>query len=165
MSKIKLTAGRISSFQCPSGKPQAFLWCNEVHGLGVRATPNSQRKRYIFQSKVKNQSMRVTIGDVSMWSIPEAQAEARRLQILIDQGYDPREVKAQNEATREAELAAQKLKEKRESITLGTAWIEYIEERKLLWSDRHYKDYITLMHSGSEALRRGNGLTVPGELA
>lgn len=100
-----------------------------------------------------------------MWSIPEAQAEARRLQILIDQGYDPREVKAQNEATREAELAAQKLKEKRESITLGTAWIEYIEERKLLWSDRHYKDYITLMHSGSEALRRGNGLTVPGELA
>ena len=76
MAKIKLTAGRVASFQCVEGKTQSFLWCSEVPGLGVRATAGSQDKRYIFQSKVKGQSMRVTIGKISVWSIPEAQMEA-----------------------------------------------------------------------------------------
>lgn len=102
MAKVKLTAGRVADFQCDEGKPQSFLWCAEVPGLGVRATPGSTAKRYIFQAKVKGQSMRVTIGKVSAWSISEAQAEARRLQILIDQGNDPRQVKADDEASKEA---------------------------------------------------------------
>ncbi|AKH38225.1 MULTISPECIES: tyrosine-type recombinase/integrase [Nitrosomonas] len=165
MSKIKLTAGRIASFQCPIDKPQAFLWCNEVYGLGVRATPNSERKRYIFQSKVKGQTMRVTIGDVCMWSIPEAQAEARRLQILIDQGHDPRELKAQEEAAKQAEAKAIKLKERRESITVQTVWDEYIEARRPFWSELHYRDHTKVMHPGGKARSRSSELTVPGSLA
>ena len=165
MSKIKLTAGRIENFNCPDTKAQAFIWCSEVHGLGVRATPNSERKRYIFQAKVKGKSMRVTIGDVSAWSINEAQAEARRLQILIDQGHDPRQVKAKKKVAMEAEAVAVKLKEKRESITLNTAWNEYIEARKPLWSARHYHDHVKVMHAGGVSRRRSSELTVPGTLA
>jgi len=89
MAKVKLTAGRIANFQCDEGKAQTFLWCDEVPGLAVRATQGSTRKRYIFESKVKQQTMRITIGDVSVWNITAAQSEARRLQVLIDNGNDP----------------------------------------------------------------------------
>jgi hypothetical protein len=125
MPKVKLTAGRIAGFKCDESKAQAFLWCSEVPGLGVRVTPNSTVKGYIFQSKVAGKSMRVTIGNVNVWSIPEAQAEARRLQILIDNGNDPREVKADKDAAKkaaklakEAEAAALILQEARESVTV-----------------------------------------------
>lgn len=46
--------------------------------------------------------MRVTIGDVSVWSIAAAQAEARCLQILIDSDNAPRQVKADKAAAKEA---------------------------------------------------------------
>ena len=108
MAKVNLTAGRIESFQCPAGKAQAFLWCEVVQGLAVRATPGSSRKRYIFESKVKGQSMRLTIGEVSVWSIAAAQKEARRLQTLIDDGNDPRQVVADKKA---ADAAAKLAKE------------------------------------------------------
>jgi len=86
--KVKLTAGRITDFLCPKGKTRAYLWCGEVKGLGVIATA-AGAKSYIFQAKVKGQSMRLTIGDVGVWSIAKAEAEARRLQTLIDQGDAP----------------------------------------------------------------------------
>jgi hypothetical protein len=172
MAKVKLTAGRVASFQCVEGKAQSFLWCSEVPGLGVRATAGSQDKRYIFQSKVKGQSMRVTIGKISVWSIPEAQMEARRLQILIDQGNDPRQVKVDEEAAKvaanlahEARLAARAMQEACEAITLGTAWPEYVAERKPLWSDLHLRDHMRVMQLGGEKRSRSQKLTEPGTLA
>ena len=63
--KIKFTAGRIADFKCADGKQQAFIWSAEDKGLGVRVTVNGA-KSYIFQSKVNGQSIRVTIGDVSV---------------------------------------------------------------------------------------------------
>lgn len=172
MAKVKLTAGRIASFKCDESKAQAFLWCAEVPGLGVRATANSTVKRYIFQAKVKGQSMRVTIGKVSAWSIELAQAEARRLQVLIDNGDDPRQVKSDKEAAkneaklaREAEAAARLMQEARESVTVGAAWAEYIATRKPYWSDSHYHDHEQVMHPGGAVRSRSTELTVPGALA
>lgn len=172
MAKVKLTAGRIAAFQCDEGKTQSFLWCAEVPGLGIRATAGSNDKRYIFQSKVKGQSMRITIGKISVWSIPEAQVEARRLQMLIDQGNDPRQVKADEEAAKvaanlaqEAMVVAQAQKVAREAITLGIAWPEYVAERKALWSDLHYRDHIRVMQLGGEQRTRSKKLTEPGTLA
>lgn len=63
--------------------------------------------------------MRITIGEVKAWSIERAQAEARRLKVLIDQGNDPREVRADQEAAKEAKAAALKLQKVRASVTLG----------------------------------------------
>lgn len=166
MSKVKLTAGRIEKFQCEEGKSQSFLWCIEVSGLGVRATAGSKEKRYIFQSKVKKRSMRVTIGKVSAWSIPEAQMEARRLQISIDQGDDPRLVKENEETAKEERILALKEQETRESITLGGAWAEYVAERKPHWSRLHLHDHIRAMQAGGEKRTRSNKpFTEPGILA
>ena len=161
MAKVKLTAGRIAAFKCDESKAQAFLWCVEVPGLGIRVTPNSAAKGYIFQSKVNGQSMRVTIGKVSMWSIPEAQAEARRLQIMIDSGNDPREVKSDKaaakvaaKAAKEAEAAALVIQETREAVTVGMAWAEYMAARKPKWSESHYHDHEKDIHPGGAVRSR-----------
>lgn len=172
MAKVKLTAGRIEKFKCEEGKAQAFLWCIDVPGLGVRATAGSSAKRYIFQAKVKGQTMRLTLGNVSAWSISEAQEEARKLQVQIDQGHDPRQVKADAEAVKEAakqakeaEAAELALNEAREAITVRMAWDEYIAARKSKWSESHYRDHLQVMHQGGEARSRSKELTVPGALA
>lgn len=172
VNKVKLTFDRIKSFKCEEGKAQAFLWCIEVPGLGVRATPNTTAKRYIFQSKVKGQTVRLTIGKVSVWTIPDAQVEARRLQTMIDNGNDPREVKADTEAAKEAaklakeaEAAALVIQEAREAVTIGMAWEEYLKARKPYWGERHYADHLDAMQIGGEPRKRSHKLTEPGTLA
>lgn len=169
-AKVKLTAGRIADFKSDAGKAQSFLWCADVKGLAVRATAKGA-KSYIFQSKVKGQSMRVTIGDVSVWSIAAAQAEARRLQILIDNDNDPRQVKADKAAAqaaamlaKEAEAAALVLQQARESVTVGAVWLEYIEARKAKWSEHHLLKHERAMQKAGQAQKRGKDLTVSGEL-
>lgn len=172
MAKVKLTAGRIEDFRCEEGKAQSFLWCDQVPGLAVRATPSTKAKRYIFQAKVLSQTMRVTIGKVDAWSIEAAQVEARRLQILIDQGNDPRQVKADKEAAKireklakEAHAAALVMQEAREAATVGTAWPEYIAARKPFWSALHLRDHEKAMHTGGEKRSRSPKQTEPGSLA
>lgn len=173
MAKTKLTSGRIADFKCPTNKAQAFLWCAEVPGLAVRATPGSNRKRYVFESKVKGRTMRLTIGDVSVWSIANAQVEARRLQTQIDQGKDPRQIKADIEAAQvAAKLAKEKeassliAKEARESVTVAEAWQAYVAERsasmkdgKPEWGDRHRTCHEYLTQPGgvkqTSGLRKG----------
>jgi integrase len=162
--KVKLTAGRIADFQCPKDKDQVFLWCSDPAGLAIRATINSA-KSYIFQVKIKGKSARITIGDVKAWSIEGAKTEARRLQVLIDQGYDPRQVKAEKEAAREAHTTSLKSQQARESVTLFMAWNEYIEDRKPLWSERHYRDHVRSMHLGGAKRQRSSKKTIPGTLA
>jgi integrase len=162
MAKIKLTAGRIERFHCPQDKEQSFLWCDETPGLGVRATAGSDRKRYIFQAKVNGKSMRLTIGDVSAWSIAKAQAEARRLQVLIDQGNDPRQVEAEKKATAEAKSAALRLEQAIQSLTVAEAWKSYIAERsaaikdgKPEWGERHKAHLAYFVQAGGNKRTRG----------
>jgi integrase len=116
--------------------------------------------------------MRVTIGKVSMWSIEQAQTEARRLQVMIDNGNDPREVKADKQIAKdaakrakEAEAAALAMKEARESVTVAMAWAEYIAARKPKWSESHYHDHEKDMHPGGAVRSRSMELTKPGTLA
>ena len=189
MAKVKLTANRIADFQCADGRMQDFLWCADVAGLAVRATAGSSVKRYIFQAKIKRASangsinkvasMRVTIGKVSIWSIEDAKSEARRLQVEIDKGYDPRQQEKDKQTAESTRLKAEKtaideiaLKEKLESVKFGQAWLEYIAERKVAkegkensWSERHYNDHIKLTHLGGIKRKRSDKLTEPAALA
>ncbi len=165
MAKIRFTVGRVTGFKCPDDAAQAFLWCDEVPGLAVRATPGSTRNRYIFQSKVNKQTRRITIGDVSVWSIAEAKIEARRLQTIIDQGNDPREVKADQDAAKITTIAAKKAREAREIVTVRQAWEEYVTARKPLWSELHIRDHEKVMQPGGDPRKRSKKLTEPGLLA
>jgi integrase len=184
MAKVKFTAGRVESFQCELGKSQSFLWDTDAPGLGLRATvtfppdakDRSRGKSYIFQSKLNGQAIRITIGGPKTWSIDDARAEARRLKVIIDNGQDPRQVKADalaaEQAAREtkaAETAACALQAKRETVTLGMAWPVYIDARRNAghkkWSQWHIRDHENVVRRGGEQKKRGKGVTKPGPLA
>lgn len=126
MPREKLTAARIRDFTCPPGKAQAFMWDSESPGLALRATPgstnrdDSKGKAYIFQGKLNGKDLRVTIGDVRVWPLDDvvdkqtkavtqrgARTEARRLQTLIDQRIDPRELVREQEAAKKAAKEAE----------------------------------------------------------
>jgi integrase len=172
MAKVNLTAGRVTEFQCAEGKVQDFLWCAKVAGLAVRATAGSNANRYIFQTKVKGKTMRVTIGKVSVWTIDKAQDEARRLQVEIDKGNDPRQQAADKEAAEitkklvaEADATAKLVKEKHETLTLGMVWSLYIESRRKRWSEWHIRDHENIARIGGVNKIRGKGLTEDAPLA
>lgn len=159
MARVKLTSGRIATLTLPDGVDQAFLWDAEVAQLAVRVTVGA--KSYIFQSRMHGRSLRVTIGDTADWGIDAARKEARSLQMLIDQGIDPRDQKAQ-----QREKAEEKRRElTRCKVTVAEAWQAYIAVRKHKWSDRHLADHETSADAGGRKVLRGKGLTSPGTLA
>lgn len=155
MARVKLTAGRIRDFSCPDDKAQAFLWDTDAPGLAVRATP-SGTKAFIYQGKLNGKDLRITIGDVRAWSIESpapnqfgAREEARRLQMLIDRGIDPRQDKA--EQLTKVEEARQEAK--RQDVTMGEAWEAYIEARRPKWSARHYADHRYVVGSAESLIK------------
>ena len=171
MAKIKFTAGRVDGFQCEGGKSQSFLWDAAAPGLGLRTTANGA-KSYMFQAKLNGNAIRVTIGAPGTWTIQEAQAEARRLKVIIDNGQDPRQVRAdglaEEQAARDAgqaEAAATQAQQVRELVTLGDVWPEYMAERAPHWSERTMFDHVWMIHTGGEKRTRSKKETIPGPLA
>jgi integrase len=158
MAKVSFTAGRVSAFKCPPDKRQAFLWDTNAPGLGLRATP-SGRPAYVFQAVYGGKDVRVTIGNPDAWSIPEAQAKARELQRVIDEGRDPRRVRAEQVAADSARRSSEKTR----TVTVGEAWAVYVSDRKSAWGDRHYADHQRLAKEGGEVARSGKKLGPGGE--
>ncbi|RTZ47486.1 DUF4102 domain-containing protein [Candidimonas sp. SYP-B2681] len=175
MARIRLTAARVENFKCSPGKKQEFIWDNEAPGLGVRATAGS--KSYIFQGKLNGSLVRITVGDVGTWSLdevrdrtskdllePGARQEARRLRAILDQGRDPREVKAETTA---ADVAKRKRNVQRQTPTL-TIWSDYCEARstsriwegiafKKIWGDRHTAEHDDVSRVGGQLIVSGRG--------
>ena len=163
MAKIAFTAGRVSGFKCPPEKKQAFLWDATAPGLGLRATP-AGKPAYVFQSVYQGKDLRITIGSPAAWSIPDAQAKARELQRLIDEGKDPRDLKREAlaaHAEKQAAAAAQ-------ALTVGEVWPLYLEngkpKRRDAWKPRYRADLEAMAAPGGEKKKRGQGTTRPGPL-
>jgi integrase len=169
MAKIAFTAGRISGFKCPPDKKQAFMWDVTAPGLGLRATP-AGKPAYVFQSKYQGKDIRLTIGSPAAWSIPDAQAKARELQRLIDEGKDPRDLKREAIAAVEAKRLQEQEQEQADkvaAVTVGEAWAAYVAERTPHWGDLHRKDHERLTRAGGETSKRGTrgrGVTIAGPL-
>lgn len=159
--RVKFTAGRVSSFVCPAGKAQAFMWDAEIAGLGLKASPGGSKK-YILESRLQSgRNIRITIGDLSTWSIDAARSEARRLQTLIDKGIDPRTEKKDRLAAAEEE----RVSELRKDATVSDAWQVYVDARKRNWSIRHAADHERIANLGGQPRKRGKGTIEPGPLA
>jgi integrase len=163
MAKIVFTAGRVAGFKCPADKKQAFLWDATAKGLGLRATP-AGKPSYVFQGLFQGKDIRITIGQPGAWSIPQAQEKARAMQRTIDEGRDPREVKAEkiaiDVAKREAAVA--------HSLTVGDIWPRYLEEgkpkRKDAFKQRYLADLTAMSGAGGVEKKRGKGLTRQGPI-
>jgi integrase len=130
------TAGRVAAFTCPPNKQQAIYWDGKQHGLGLRLTATGARA-YIFESRLKGRTVRVTIGSPDAWPLESdevldretgevrkregARQRAAALMVLIDQGINPaeqrrerEEAKARAKAEREADDAAKAQREAEE---------------------------------------------------
>jgi integrase len=115
---------------------------------------------YVFQSLFEGRTLRLTIGSPDAWTIPDAQARARELQRQIDEGRDPREVKA---AITAADVASRE-DAKRQTVTVGEAWAAYLLERRPHWGERHYLDHVAKAAPGGVPGKRSKSLQ-PGILA
>ncbi len=167
MERIRLTPERLRRFTCPNDKAQAFLTDTEAPGLKVRATPTGA-KSFVFEGKLRRQTIRITIGDARAWPLesddpeqPGARAEARRLQSLIDQNIDPRLHRL--EKIKAAEQKAEDTR--RRDVTLAEVWKEYIEDRRDSWGERYLLDHKRYAGLGGEKKKRGEGKTKPGVMA
>lgn len=147
--RVRLTAGRVKEFQCPADKPQVFLWDSDAPGFALRATMGA--KAYIFQGRLAGKSIRITIGDINAWGIDDARQEARRLQLRIDQGRDPRVMKAEATAA-DAAKAAQAVLSSEPALV---AWKVYLSAREGKWSPRTLLDHQRLSTAGGKAKTRG----------
>jgi len=166
MAKVAFTAGRVNGFKCLPDKAQAFLWDLTTQGLGLRVTPKG-KPAYVFQAVHQGKDIRITIGSPDVWTIPLAQEKARELQRLIDEGKDPRSLKADAIASTQAKAAADTAQTKQEAtqaLTVGEAWQQYIVDRKPHWGALHLADHIRLSAAGGVQRKRGEGLTGPGPL-
>lgn len=163
MARVAFTAGRVRSFTCPGDKSQAFMWDSAAPGLGLRVTP-AGKPAFIFQSAFQGKTIRITIGSPAAWSIHEAQAKSRELQRQIDEGRDPREVKAEKTATD----VAKRDSEKRLALAVGDVWPIYLAEgkpkRRDSWKTGYREDLELMSAPGGVAKKRGKGLTRPGPI-
>ena len=166
MAKVAFTAGRVNGFKCPPDKAQAFLWDLTAKGLGLRATP-AGKPSYVFQAVFQGKDIRVTIGSPDAWTIPLAQEKARELQRLIDEGKDPRSLKAAALAQVQAK-AEQVAAETAQAVTVGDIWPRYLAEghpkRKDAWKPGYRVSLDVMAAPGGVPKKRGQGLTRPGPI-
>jgi len=163
VSRVRLTAGRVTAFTCQGGKAQAFLWDTDTPTLAVRATPTG-RKTYIFESRLNGGTIRMTIGSTKDWPIEQARLKAQNHKILVDSGVDPREEVRNREQAAKAKAQESKIA----ALTVADVWAIYVEERKPHWGKLHYRDHIDKAKTGGlPSGKRGDtgGLTKPGPLA
>jgi integrase len=179
MAKERLTAPKVAGFTCPADRAQAFLWDSTAPGLALRATP-AGKPAYIFQSRFRGKTLRVTIGSPDVWPLESCdmvdpagkpvrrmgvREKARELQAMIDAGRDPREVKAETIAADVAKRTA----EVADVVTVADVWPRYMTEgkpkRKAAWKPRYVADLKKAALPGGEPKKRGKGKTKPGHLA
>lgn len=159
INNVNFTRGRVDRFACPTDKSEAFLWDAKTPGLGIRARKGGSRQ-YVFQARLHGRNLRMSIGPTDSWGIDDAQAEARRLRVLVDSGIHPRE-----EQQAHAERAeAQRHEKVRAAVTLSDVWPEYVAAREANWSESHRADHYKMMQAPGQARRRSNQLTKAGPL-
>ena len=169
-NRVRLTAGRVDAFTCPTGKGQAFLWDTDTPTLALRTTPTG-RKTYIFETRLNGATIRISIGTLADWPIEKARIKAQGLKMLVDGGTDPREVERDRlaAAVKKKTVTAAKMEaDKVAAITVGEVWATYIQERRPFWGVLHLRDHIDKAKAGGlPSGRRGGGtqLTKPGPLA
>jgi integrase len=160
-NRVRLTAGRVDAFTCPTGKPQAFLWDTDTPTLALRATPTG-RKTYIFESRLNGATIRINIGTLTDWPIEKARTKAQGLKMLVDSGTDPREV----ERDRQTAAAGKKAAAAAHAVTVSEAWERYLEDRRPFWGALNYRDHVKMAQAGGVQRDRLPGVkTIPGPLA
>lgn len=95
----KLTKKMVDDFKFPegattrTGKPitQAFLWCTDPVGFGVRITPAGKRT-YFVQGRINGEEARIPVGRYGVETVEDARTNAKEVLRGLRLGIDPRVV-------------------------------------------------------------------------
>lgn len=152
LKKIKqsFTSLLISNLLCPYGKAQALYWDKDTPNLGLRITENGS-KAFIFEASLNNNTIRITIGNVTNCSIEEARARVIKLKSLVNQGIDPRKL-ANKKVANFISAKDLAITRKAQSATLHSAWLEYITAHENKWSARRQQRHLKLISATSNKL-------------
>ena len=160
----ELTPASIRKLSTPTDGRSIYVFDTKPKNLCVRITPAGV-KTFVCAGKLNRTPIRITIGAIDTWSLDDARREARRLQVLIDNGDDPRQVKAEKLAATEA-----KQEDARNAAALALdVWQVYVEARTPRWSTRSLIDHQKLVAAGGKPKTRGRKkgegeTTIPGIL-
>lgn len=157
-----LTHGLIDRSSCSPDKTFVLLKDADKKGLRLRITPFG--KHWQFETRINGKLFTRALGEWPAVSIETAKTEAHRLRGLTEQGLDPREIerqqaaiKAEQETSKQMALATKEAEEKRQRVTMGEVWSDYIEQRRPFWGELHYRDHLDKSKRGGElSQRRGN---------
>ena len=147
--RVHLTPDRIRKMKPVAGK-SVYFFDDDPRQLCVRVT-QAGAKSYAFRGKLNGASIRVTIGSTDIWNLDDARKEGKRLQIQIDNGDDPRQVKADKKAENEAKKEKARYAE---AVALDV-WQIYVEARTPRWSARSLIDHQKLTAVGGKPKTRG----------
>ena len=92
----KLTKSIVDRAEVPP-KGQAFVWCSEDRGFGVRINASGCRT-FVAQGRINGKERRVSIGRPGVFSVDQARAQARELLRGMRLGVDPVDEKARKRA-------------------------------------------------------------------
>ncbi len=108
-----------------AGDRDAFLWDTDTRGFGVKITPAGKRV-YLLQYRLGgrgSKTRRYTIGSHGAWTPAAAEAEAKRLLMLVGQGKDPADDKRQR--VREAtDLTFDAVADRFEALEVPKRWVK-----------------------------------------
>ncbi len=160
--KVPLTVARIAELKAEPRK-QVFLFDIKTQGLAVRLKGNG-KPAYVFCGSFDGTPFRMTIGRCDVRTLPEAAKRARELQQIVDDGRDPRLVKAETVA----KDVAQRKADEQVHITVAEVWPFYMATNGMPgkdngWSDR-YKLDLSKWVEAPRPKKVGKGLTLPGPL-
>lgn len=160
----ELTPATVRRLENPTDGRPVYIFDTNPRHLCVRVTP-AGAKTYVYAGKLGKTPLRVTIGSTNSWSLDDARREARRLQVMVDNGNDPRQVKAE----KQAEDEAKRQEAKNAEAPALDAWQTYVEARTPRWSARSLTDHHKLVAVGGKPKTRGRkkgegDTTIPGIL-
>jgi len=173
--RFRFTRASVDAARCPPEKSQALFWDTDQPGLGLRVTPTGARA-FIFEGWLGGKSLRMTIGPGSMQIrgvkdkqgrlvVPGADTEAGKLAQMVNEGRDPRVVRAEVTAQDAEHRDAARRERAKLDVSGLDAWNAYVQDRKPRWGARHYSDHLKMTAEGGEPRKRLPGVKVrPGEL-
>jgi integrase len=169
------TAGRVAAFKCASGKKQSIFWDGKTPGLGLRVTA-AGAKSYIFETSLNGKTLRMTIGDVSTYSIDAAQREASHYKAQTNKGIDPRQVAADlvaadiakavaKDEAQAAHLQQVALEQAKRELIARVAWDAYLATPHPKWGAQHRADHVNAANEGGVLRKIGKEKTKAAPLA
>lgn len=166
--RVNLRDGTARKAICEQGKQQTFYRDIEQRGLALRVTAAGNRA-YVYEGKLAGKNIRVTIGDPVNMSIKDARAKAAEIRLMILQGRDPREVKAERTAADTAKREKARA-DKQPAIEIWPLYTKHSSTRqKKPWSARSRLEHERLADPGGKPKTRGRkkgegDTTLPGPL-